>query len=145
VRRLIRCEWTDEKLSYYLHALWAHGGQFMRALKSLGLYMLEGMENNHKATARLQEHTTKGGGVLRESVSEGVMKQQRRLLFNKVHEHWDNLTWERANVTRPTPTQSLEECLVEQSEQAQRKIETERTKNRLAARERRAKAKEAPA
>jgi hypothetical protein len=99
---------TDEKLSYYLHMLACHGGEFMLALGSLGRYMNEGMEHHHKITWLLVDHTPKGAAVgnpydtklasgkfdrtkgrqythLAVNPTKSVMKRQWRVFFNKHH------------------------------------------------------------
>ena len=139
--RLARMTMTDTKLSFYLHALAAHGGQYMRALGSLGRYMNEGVECNHKETWQLFMHTSKGGGggrignqqeggerrtVRPPSVTEQVMKRQSWRIFDELKDLWDELTYTTAGVRKPSEGEGWNECLVQQSDAVQEKRRAER-------------------
>jgi hypothetical protein len=106
--------YSDEGLSYYLHTLACHGGEYMLALGSLGKYMNEGVENHHKFSWQLLMHTFRGGaagnthvikredGTFEKSagshykhepipMTEAVMTQQSRLFFWEFSEMWDQV------------------------------------------------------
>jgi hypothetical protein len=51
----------DGKLPYYLHTMACHGGEYMLFLGSLGKYMNEGLEHNHKITWKYWEFSPRGG------------------------------------------------------------------------------------
>ena len=142
--RLARMTMTDTKLSFYLHALAAHGGQYMRALGSLGRYMNEGVECNHKKTWQLFLHTSKGGGggriggqqengqrkILQRrapSVTEQVMKRQSVMIFDELKDLWDERTYKNAGVRTPSEGEDgWTECLVQDSDAVQAKRRAER-------------------
>jgi len=146
-------------MAYYLHALSAHGGQYMRALGSLGRYMNEGVECNHKETWQLYQHTSKGGGGSRPageqaagagerrrlvrnsgpSVTRQVMKRQSFNIFDEMKDLWDELTWEGAGMHKPAEGQSWTDCLTEQSPtvEQKRRRELELQRERRAAKRRR--------
>ena len=138
---------TDEKLSFYLHALAGHGGQYMRALGSLGRYMNEGVECNHKDTWQKYQHTSKGGGGGRRAgkpvegerrtlvpksgprVTRQVMKLQSTQLLDDLKDTWDKRTWEKAGVAPPTEGQcntEFTQFLVEQDPEVAAKRARER-------------------
>lgn len=53
----MRMNETCEGVAYYIHALAMHSGQYMQALMSLGKHMNEGVENHHKDSWILMDHT----------------------------------------------------------------------------------------
>lgn len=121
--RRVRLQFTDEGLSYYLHALALHGGELMEHLGSLGKYMNEGMEHHHKHTWILYDHTGKGGTqgnpwvcktedgkfdrtgkrrtIQKQFVTAAVMTRQSRVLFNRLYHTWDSQVWHSIGLRRP--------------------------------------------
>ena len=153
--RMARMFNTDEKLSYYLHTLACHGGEFMLALGSLGRYMNEGMEHHHKITWLLYDHSPKGGAPgnpystklengqfdktkgktythLIHAPTKSVMKRQWRVFFNRHHRSWDSMVLQGANLELPQKGEDIYQCLVRQSHgvKARRKLYTDRRKEK---------------
>lgn len=116
---------TDEHLAYYLHVLAAHGGEYMMALGSLGKYMNEGVENHHKDSWRMMDHTFRGGTagnpftvktedgkafVTSEGptyqhtstpMAEALMHDQNRLIYKEISGAWDSTLWEKVGKVKP--------------------------------------------
>jgi len=86
--------------------------------------MNEGMENHHKITWRLYDHTARGGcqgnpwtkktadgkryikdgtkrAFVAKAVTEEVMKRQARVLFNILNKSWDKAVWLKAGLQPP--------------------------------------------
>jgi hypothetical protein len=129
---------TDEKLSYYLHSLASHGGEFMETLGSLGRYMNEGMEHHHKLTWSLYEHTFKGGtagspwqcklensnkadrskgkhDITGTSITRDVLKRQSRVFFHQNYKTWDESVFTTVGLKAPQPGDDVYQCLKDQS------------------------------
>jgi hypothetical protein len=146
---------TDEKLSYYLHMLSSHGGEFMLALGSLGRYMNEGMEHHHKITWLLYDHTPKGGAPgnpyatklengqfdktkgktythLNHAPTKSVMKRQWRVFFNRHYRTWDSTVLAAANLEPPRKGEDIYKSLVRQSRAviARKKLYSDRRKKK---------------
>jgi hypothetical protein len=124
VFRLVRMNATCEKLAYYIHALAMHGGQYMQALKSLGKHMNEGVENHHKDSWVLMDHTFRGGAAgnpyavkaedgsfvktegaaythQTTTMSEALMVEQSRLMYFEFWKSWDVSMWEERGLKKP--------------------------------------------
>lgn len=61
----------EDSGSIYLHTIAAHGGDYIRHLKSLGKFMNSGVELRHRVTNRMLLHTN-GGGAPGTQSSRGV-------------------------------------------------------------------------
>jgi hypothetical protein len=115
---------TDEKLAYYLHTLAAHGGQYMKALKSLGKHMNEAVEHHHKESWRIMDHTFRGGaagnpysvkledGTFQKTggvvyhhtctdMAESMMVEQSRQMYFELCGSWCKKLWEKWGLSKP--------------------------------------------
>ena len=117
---------TDEHLAYYLHTLAAHGGDYMKYHKSLGKLMNEAVENNHKTSWRLMDHTFRGGAAgnpysvkeedgksfvkvvgaaynhKHKPMAQALMEDKNRLLYFEFENSWDHSLWAKFDKEKPT-------------------------------------------
>lgn len=123
-RRLVRMNATDEKLAYYLHTLAMHGGEYMKALKSLGKHMNEAVEHHHKESWRLMDHTFRGGAAgnphsvkaedgtfiknegmayhhQSTDMAEALMVEQSRQMYFELAGSWHKTLWEKWGMQKP--------------------------------------------
>ncbi|KAK3250541.1 hypothetical protein CYMTET_40079 [Cymbomonas tetramitiformis] len=126
--RCVLCVNTDEGLAYHMHALAAHGGEYMLYC-ILGRYMNEALEAHHLIswrqvgltfrggrpgnpfTVKLEDGTFDKSSALHEhttqSVTKTVMQAQNRLLFPKVAHDLGTTVWEGKGYQKPEPMADL--------------------------------------
>lgn len=122
--------YTSEGLSYYLHTLACHGGEYMLHLKSLGKWMNEGVEHHHKLSWRLMDRSFRGGAAGNpysvktedgkfvkdqgpvykhecKEMSESLLEEQSRLMYVEFSPSWDPTLWEHWKLEKPVDFKSL--------------------------------------
>jgi len=126
----VRLNYTSENLSYYLHTLACHGGEYMLHLKSLGKWMNEGVEHHHKLSWRLMDRSFRGGAAGNpysvktedgkfvkdqgpvykhecKDMSESLLEEQSRLMYVEFSPTWDPTLWEHWKLEKPVDFKSL--------------------------------------
>ncbi|KAK3259271.1 hypothetical protein CYMTET_11327 [Cymbomonas tetramitiformis] len=127
--RCCRMLYTDEGLSWYVHHLAQHGGEYIRR-RALGKDMNEALEAHHQTSWQMAGHVFHGlkpgnpycvkceDGTFDKSsgpvydrekvtITESVMQTQYRLFFDKFKKDWDPSVWTSVNLPVPESNQSF--------------------------------------